>query len=138
MLPGTLAGLRGPFCLRLASACNHRPASTNDYYNTIFYSFKRFLTFSWKKDLEIPKNQYTKWFDYDKIDNTLSVRTRETGDYYMIGDGKRKLLKRFFIDEKIPEAVRGEIPLLADGNHILWIIGHRISEYYKITLIQFH
>jgi len=90
-------------------------------------------TFSWKKDLEIPKNQYTKWFDYDKIENTLSVRTREAGDYYMIGDGKRKLLKRFFIDEKIPEAVRGEMPLLADGDHVLWIIGHRISEYYKVS-----
>ena len=90
-------------------------------------------TFPWKKDLEIPKNQYTKWFDCDKIETTLSVRTRESGDYYMIGDGKRKLLKRFFIDQKIPEAVRGEIPLLADGNHILWIIGHRISEYYKVS-----
>ena len=42
-------------------------------------------------------------------------------------------MKRFFIDEKIPEAIRSEIPLLADGNHILWIIGYRISEYYKIT-----
>jgi hypothetical protein len=25
MLTGALAGLRGPLCLRLASACNHRP-----------------------------------------------------------------------------------------------------------------
>jgi len=23
--------------------------------------------------------------------------------------------------------------LLAEGNHILWIIGYRISEYYKVT-----
>jgi len=89
--------------------------------------------FPWKKDLEIPKNQYTKWFDYDKIKGTLCVRTRESGDYFLYSGEKRKLLKRYFIDEKIPEEMRDGIPLLADGSHILWIVGYRISEYYKIT-----
>ena len=89
--------------------------------------------FPWKKDLEIPKNQCTKWFDYDRIKGTLCVRTRESGDYFFYSEEKRKLLKRYFIDEKIPEERRDEIPLLADGGHVLWIIGHRISEYYKIT-----
>ena len=89
--------------------------------------------FPWKKDMEIPKNQYTKWFDYDKINDTLSVRTREPGDYFMIGNGKTKKLHRFFIDEKIPEELRDHILLLAEGKHILWIIGYRISEYYKVT-----
>ena len=28
---------------------------------------------------------------------------------------------------------RDKILLAADGSHILWIIGYRISEYYKIT-----
>ena len=90
-------------------------------------------TFSCEKDLEIPKNQYTKWFDYDKIKDTLSVRNRKSGDYFLISGGKRKLLKRFFIDEKIPEERRGTIKLLTEGSHVLWVIGYRISEYYKIT-----
>ena len=37
----------------------------------------------------------------------------------MIAGGKRKLLKRFFIDEKIPEEKRASIPLLAEGRHCL-------------------
>ena len=37
------------------------------------------------------------------------------------------------IDEKIPREQRERTLLLADGSHILWIVGHRISEYYKIT-----
>ena len=89
--------------------------------------------FSYKKGMEIPKNQYTKWFDYDRIKGALSVRTRESGDYLMIAGGKRKLLKRFFIDEKIPEEKRASIPLLAEGSHVLWVMGYRISEFYKIT-----
>ena len=37
------------------------------------------------------------------------------------------------VDEKIPLAMRDQIPLIADGDHIMWIIGYRISEYYKVT-----
>ena len=83
--------------------------------------------------MEIPKNQYTKWFDYDRIRDALSIRGRENGDYFLIGNGKKKLLKRFFIDEKIPESDRADIPLLTEGSHVLWVIGYRISEYYNIT-----
>lgn len=89
--------------------------------------------FSYKKDEEIPENRYTKWFDYDTIKNTLSVRNRQTGDYITLKDGKRKTVKAYMIDEKIPREERDKILLLAEGHHILWIVGYRISEYYKIT-----
>lgn len=89
--------------------------------------------FPYKKGQEIPKNRYTKWFDYDKINSTLSVRYRETGDYMTLAGGGQKTVKAFMIDEKIPKEERGKILLVADGSHILWIIGYRISEYYKIT-----
>lgn len=89
--------------------------------------------FLYKKDMEIPKNEYTKWFDCDKIKGTLSVRTRQSGDFICLEDGKRKLLKRYFIDQKVPKEQRDSVLLLADGDHILWIIGYRISEYYKVT-----
>ena len=86
-----------------------------------------------QENQEFPKNQYTKWFDYDKIENSLSVRTRRTGDYITIKGGGKKSVKAYMIDEKIPAADRNSIFLLADGSHILWIIGYRISEYYKIS-----
>ena len=86
-----------------------------------------------KKEPEIPKNQYTKWFDYDKIKGTLSLRHRQPGDYLTLPSGGRKTLKSWMIDEKIPRQEREEIWLLAEEKHILWIVGHRISAYYKIT-----
>lgn len=88
--------------------------------------------FSWKKGMEFPKNVYTKWFDCDKIKGTPVVRTRRPGDYIVLADNSHKALNRFMIDEKIPRQMRDKIPLLADGSHVMWIIGYRISEYYKI------
>ena len=83
---------------------------------------------------KIPEKMYTKWFDYDKIKDTLSVRTRETGDYIRIMPGyKKKTVKAFMIDEKIPREDRDRICLLADGNHVLWIVGRCVSEGYKVT-----
>lgn len=89
--------------------------------------------FPFQNQEEIPKNQYTKWFDYDKIKDTLSVRNRRTGDYITLAPGGRKTVKSFMIDEKIPREKRGKILLLAEGSHVLWIVGYRISEYYKVT-----
>ena len=58
---------------------------------------------------EFPKNQYTKWFDYDKIKGTLSVRTRRTGDYLILPSGGSKTIARYMIDEKIPKEKREQI-----------------------------
>lgn len=87
-----------------------------------------------KKDLKIPENVYTKWFDYDKIKDRLYFRTREPGDYFVLDKaGHRKKLKDHWIDEKVPGCKRGNILLLAEGSHILWAVGGRISAAYKVT-----
>ena len=36
------------------------------------------------------------------------------------------------IGEKIPRELRDRIPVLAEGSHVLWLAGYRISEYYKV------
>ena len=82
----------------------------------------------------IPEKQYTKWFDYDKIEGTLKIRTWREGDFFMVQKGQhKKTIQRYFIDEKIPKDKRNERLLLADGSHILWVVGKRISDYYKVT-----
>ncbi|MBR5579458.1 MAG: tRNA lysidine(34) synthetase TilS [Lachnospiraceae bacterium] len=82
----------------------------------------------------IEENRCTKYLDYGKISNSLSLRSRQTGDYIIINDrGQKKSLKEYMIEEKIPRTQRDCIPVIADGSHILWIIGYRISAYYKIS-----
>jgi len=83
---------------------------------------------------KIPKNRYTKWFDYDKIKFVVQLRGRRPGDYMQVNAaGGHKKLNRYLIDEKIPQRERDSLSLLADGDHIMWVIGYRISEAYKVT-----
>ena len=60
-------------------------------------------------------------------------RSRKEGDYVTLPDGGRKTVARLMIDDKIPREDRSRIPVLAEGHHVLWVVGNRISEYYKIT-----
>ena len=95
------------------------------------------LPYGLEKNQEVPTNQYTKWFDYDKIKKCPVIRTRQTGDYLTIADGRggmiHKSLKSYLVDQKIPQTERDRLPILADGDHVLWVVGYRISEYYKVT-----
>ncbi len=85
-----------------------------------------------KKEQIIPKNGYTKWFDYDKITTSLQMRTRRPGDYLTVDDSLHtKRVKEYMINEKIPKIQRDSMYILADGPHILWIPGYRSSRYYK-------
>ena len=87
-----------------------------------------------EKYQRIPEKTYTKWFDYDKIEKSLNIRRRMPGDYLEINreHGKKKL-KDYLIDQKVPAEERARLWLLADGSHILWVPGRRISEGYKVT-----
>lgn len=77
---------------------------------------------------EIPKKTYTKWLNYDKIKRSLRVRRRADKDYLTIdGEGHTKKLSDYFTGEKIPKERRNQIWLLAEGTHILWVVGGRIS-----------
>ena len=91
---------------------------------------------TYKKSANLLENECTEWLDCDKIEELLEWRTRRTGDYLRIrtssGSG-HKTVKSLFIDEKVPCRERDQIPLLAQGSHILWVAGRRICESCKIN-----
>ncbi len=110
------------------------------------FSKGKVQTFSWrgksitcrllKKDAMDAKGMQksdTKWFDYDIISDKVSIRTRQSGDYITIhSDGRRQKIKSFFINEKIPQKKRDEILLVADGHHVMWILGMRTDCMYRV------
>ena len=89
---------------------------------------------NWDEKKNIPTKNYTKYFDYDKITQTVYLRNREAGDYLEINRNHgKKSLQDYLVNEKIPREKRDQVIVLADGSHILWVVGKRISEYYKVT-----
>jgi len=81
---------------------------------------------------EFHEKLYTKEFDYDKMKFGFEIRNRKDGDYINLKGGRKKL-KDYFIDMKIPREERDKILLLAKGSQVIWIVGYRINEEYKIT-----
>ena len=56
------------------------------------------------------------------------------GDFFTLeSNGNKQKLKQYFVNEKIPQEIRDDILLVAEGSHIAWIVGYRISAYYKVT-----
>ncbi len=72
-------------------------------------------------------------FDRDKLIFPLSLRRWKQGDYfYPLGMKSRKKLSDFFIDTKIPRTEKSKIWLLCSDDKIVWVVGHRIDERFKV------
>ncbi|MCX7920085.1 MAG: tRNA lysidine(34) synthetase TilS [bacterium] len=73
--------------------------------------------------------------DADRIQFPLTLRTWQPGDiFFPLGMTGKKKLHDFFIDEKVPRTQRDKIPLIvAKNGDILWVVGKRINEKYKVT-----
>lgn len=80
----------------------------------------------------IAKNEYTKAFDCAKIKGNLVLRKPGLQEEIRFSGGS-KTIRKFFTDEKVPQEERGRVLVLSDEEQIMWIIGYRMSEAYKIT-----
>ena len=75
------------------------------------------------------------YLDMDKLIFPLKVRYWQAGDRFVpLGMLGNKKLSDFFTDIKLNGAQKELTPLLCNGNgDILWVIGHRIDNRYRIT-----
>ena len=106
----------------------------NEQFEKVSFGTIETKTFPYEEGMTLPTNFYTKWFDYDKIKDAVSLRTRDKGDYIVIHpDGSKKKLKEWLIHEKIPRELRDTLPLVVSGNEVLWIVGHRTGEGARIS-----
>ncbi|MBZ0157163.1 MAG: tRNA lysidine(34) synthetase TilS [Alphaproteobacteria bacterium] len=72
-------------------------------------------------------------FDAEKACFPLQVRSRRPGDlFYPLGFGRRKKLQDFFVDEKVPRDQRDAVPLLVQDEKIVWVVGYRPDERYRV------
>ncbi|WDV45540.1 tRNA lysidine(34) synthetase TilS [Clostridiaceae bacterium M8S5] len=79
------------------------------------------------------KHRFIKYIDYDKIKGDLYIRNRKSGDKFIpFGMKGSKKLKDYFIDNKIPREKRDNIPIIEDDENIIWVVGYRLSDLYKV------
>jgi len=69
-----------------------------------------------------------RYFNRSKLPVTAVLRTRKDGDVLYKFDGTKTKLKKYFIDKKIPQRLRDEIPLICDGNRVLFVAGYEVSK----------
>ncbi|HQP00489.1 MAG TPA: tRNA lysidine(34) synthetase TilS [Caldisericia bacterium] len=81
------------------------------------------------------KDIFTSFFDYDKIEFPIKFRKPKFGEKFKpLGLKEEKKIQDFFVDNGIPKSVRWNLPILLDKkDDILWIVGVRISDDYKVT-----
>jgi len=73
-------------------------------------------------------------FDADRLLLPLKLRHWRTGDRFIpFGMKGSKLLSDFFTDEKVNRFERENCWLLLSGEEIIWIVGYRASNRYRIT-----
>lgn len=86
-------------------------------------------------EFKIDKNSSTLYLDRDKLVFPLVVRRWQIGDWFIpFGMKGKKKLSDFFSDNKYSLFDKEEAWILVSGNgDILWIIGKRSDERYKVT-----
>jgi tRNA(Ile)-lysidine synthase len=79
-------------------------------------------------------DEFTAFLDADNLGKNLTVRKRQTGDRFQpLGMPAEKKVGQFMIDARIPRHWRALIPLVCDGEKVVWVVGYRIDERVKIS-----
>ena len=73
------------------------------------------------------------YVDKETLNNRLEVRKWKKGDYfYPLGMKGKKLLSKYFKDEKFNALEKESQWLLFSGDNLVWVIGHRADERFKV------
>ena len=83
---------------------------------------------------KIPVSSLVACIDRAKVQFPLLIRKWEQGDYFKpLGMRGFKKLSDFFIDSKLSIPEKENVRIIANGEQIVWIVGHRLDDRYKIT-----
>lgn len=108
--------------------------------STVLQTFEAVIKTSVEKAANVDKygnmdyNSFVQYFDYDCIKKGINIRNRCNGDIFkpLKSNGAKKL-KEYLIDMKVPRELRDYIPLICTDHEVVWIIGYKISDKFKVT-----
>ena len=138
-LPGRLRFLRHGERLSLAPA--QQEAEPESYEFPLQMGDNPFPQLGWGFTLEevepsegFDEDPLRELIDRDRIEEPLLIRSWRPGDRFRpLGMVGVKKVQDLFVDAKVPREERARIPLLCDRQGIVWVVGLRLSEDYKVT-----
>lgn len=87
-----------------------------------------------KEEVKFTDDRNVAFMDFDRLSFPLCIRTWQPGDRFQpLGMQHKKKLSDFMIDEKIPLNLKKQVLVLLSGKDVVWVVGHRIDDRYKIT-----
>ncbi len=95
------------------------------------FNLINFGTLTVRKTSKIELVENAHLIDSEKLPSGCTIRTRKDGDMFTKFNGGTKKLKDYFIDKKIPQRLRSEIPLICKDNEVYCILGVEISDKVK-------
>jgi len=82
----------------------------------------------------IPNSPDVASIDYDMVEFPLILRKWQAGDYFKpLGMGHYKKLSDYLIDRKYSLVDKEQTWLLTSGERIVWIVGDRLDDRFKIS-----
>lgn len=86
------------------------------------------------ENYKIPRGRNIAALDLNLVQFPLKIRPWKEGDWFVpLGMNGKKKLSDFFINEKIPVNLKSRIMVLTSDKSIVWIIGHRLDNRFKVT-----
>jgi len=86
------------------------------------------------ENFEISSDPHIACIDSQKVSFPFIIRKWKAGDhFYPLGMNQKKKLSDYFIDNKYSKFDKENIFILESGGKIVWIIGDRIDDRFKIT-----
>lgn len=84
--------------------------------------------------VKINKNILKNSVDYDKLEKAAFLRNKQDGDKFFLSERNlSKSLKKLFIEDKIPAAIRPLIPVLTNGEEICWVLGYGSTQEIAVS-----
>ena len=73
------------------------------------------------------------FFDMEKLAFPLMLRRYQAGDRFTpLGLNGSQKVSKFFIDHKVAHRLRQTCPILLNRGRIVWVVGHRIDDHFKV------
>lgn len=103
-------------------------------YNGIKLQISNATIEDWRAYLTGEKSPNMLWVDAQRLSFPLVIRPWQEGDWFIpLGMKGKKKISDFLVDKKVPLHLKKTTSVLCSGNDIVWVIGQRTDDRFKIT-----